>query len=89
MVLINKVKKRWIDVEENERQVGGSDKDNRNEPDGKFCGVTQPDAQTFSILCTEYFTEVTKSVNKKFLPEHVGIITNLETVLNGWLMIYM
>uniref|UniRef100_A0A673AIY5 HAT C-terminal dimerisation domain-containing protein n=1 Tax=Sphaeramia orbicularis TaxID=375764 RepID=A0A673AIY5_9TELE len=43
---------------------------------------TQADAQTFSVLHTEYIAEVTKSIKKRFPLEHVGIITDLDTVLN-------
>ncbi len=55
MALTNEVKERRIDVVENEGQAGGSEKDNVNEPDAKlYCiTLTQPDAQTFSILHTE------------------------------------
>uniref|UniRef100_A0A673CDH4 HAT C-terminal dimerisation domain-containing protein n=1 Tax=Sphaeramia orbicularis TaxID=375764 RepID=A0A673CDH4_9TELE len=53
--------------------------------DGKFCDIKlkQADAQTFSVLCTEYIAEVTKSIKKRFPLEHVGIITDLDTVLNA------
>ena len=53
--------------------------------DGTFCGVklTQADAQAFSILRTEYIAEVTKSIKKRFPSEHLGIIADLDTVLNA------
>ncbi|KAK1878735.1 Transmembrane protein C17orf113 [Dissostichus eleginoides] len=53
--------------------------------DGKFCGITltQADAQTFSRVRTEYIAEVTKSIKKRFPSEHVGIIADLNTVINA------
>ncbi len=39
--------------------------------------------QTFSILRTEYIAEVTKSIKKRFPSEHLGIIADLDTVLNA------
>lgn len=53
--------------------------------DGAFCGVklTQADARAFSILRTEYIGEVTKSIKKRFPSEHLGIIADLDTVLNA------
>eukprot|EP00064_Thunnus_orientalis_P013281 superscaffoldBa00002137_g13318 len=49
-----------------------------------FCGITltQADAQTFSILYTEYTAEATKSIKKRFPSQHLGIIADLDTVLN-------
>ncbi|KAK5899933.1 hypothetical protein CesoFtcFv8_009358 [Champsocephalus esox] len=53
--------------------------------DGKFCGITltQADAQTFSRVRTDYIAEVTKSIKKRFSSEHVGIIADLDTVINA------
>ena len=53
--------------------------------DGRFCGITlmQADAQTFSILRTEYIMEVTKSIKKRFPSDRMGIIADLDTVLNA------
>ena len=53
--------------------------------DGKFCGITltQADAQTFSRVRTDYIAEVTKSIKKRFPSEHVGIIADLDTVINA------
>ena len=53
--------------------------------DGRFCGITlmQADAQTFSILRTEYIMEVTKSIKKRFLSENLGITADPNTILNA------
>ncbi|KAL2086047.1 hypothetical protein ACEWY4_017106 [Coilia grayii] len=53
--------------------------------DDKFSGITltQPDAQAFSNLRTEYLAEITKSIKKRFPAEHLGIIADLDTVLNS------
>ncbi|KAJ4946173.1 hypothetical protein JOQ06_023843 [Pogonophryne albipinna] len=53
--------------------------------DGEFCSITltQADAQTFSRVRTEYIAEMTKSIKKRFPSEHVGIIADLDTVINA------
>ncbi|KAF3835729.1 hypothetical protein F7725_028287 [Dissostichus mawsoni] len=50
-----------------------------------FCGITltRADAQTFSRVRTEYIAEITKSIKKRFPLEHVGIIADLDTVINA------
>ncbi|KAK5848763.1 hypothetical protein PBY51_008456 [Eleginops maclovinus] len=58
---------------------------NEASQDGRFCGITltQPDAQAFSKLRSQYLAEITKSVKKRFPEEHLGIIADLDTVLNA------
>ncbi|KAK1902580.1 Transmembrane protein C17orf113 [Dissostichus eleginoides] len=53
--------------------------------DGKFCGITltQADVQTFSRVRTAHIAEITKSIKKRFPSEHVGIIADLDTVINA------
>lgn len=51
--------------------------------DDKICGVTltQADAQTFSVLHTEYMVEVQSP--KKCSSGHVGIFADLHTALSA------
>ncbi|KAL1261177.1 hypothetical protein QQF64_034240 [Cirrhinus molitorella] len=58
---------------------------NKELQDSKFCGITltQADAEKFSVLRTEYIAELTKSIRKRFPLEHVGLIADLDTVLNA------
>lgn len=58
---------------------------NKDLQDGKFCGITltQADAQSFSVLRKEYIADLTRSIRKRFPLEHVGLIADLNTVLNA------
>lgn len=58
---------------------------NKDLQDGKFCGIilTRADAQSFSVLRKEYIAELTRSIRKRFPLEHVGLIADLDTILNA------